>query len=166
MAKVERDQPLVPSVLDRLIDNRPDQSQEAAKARHQLIGELRQSIRRDLENLLNTRWRAESWPDDLTELQQSLVRYGIPDVSGAGADIVSERGRMEYLRLVQETIQRFEPRFKTVRVEFLQATDPLDRTLRFRIDAVMYAFPAPEPVVFDTSLEPATGEFSVEGAAR
>lgn len=166
MAKVERDQPLVPSVLDRLIDDHPDQSQETAKARHQLIGELRQSIRRDLENLLNTRWRAESWPDDLTELKQSLVRYGIPDVSASAADIVSERGRASYLRLVEETIRRFEPRFKSVRVEFLDATDPLERTLRFRIDAMMYAFPAPEPVVFDTALEPSTGEFSVEGADR
>ena len=35
MAKIRSDQPLVPSVLDRLIDERPDESREAPKTRGQ-----------------------------------------------------------------------------------------------------------------------------------
>ena len=164
MAKVEKDQPLVPSILDRLIDHNPEESVEPVKARTQLIGDLRQSIRRDLENLLNTRWWARGWPADLKELEPSVVRYGIPDV--AGADLASERGRREYLKQVEQTIRMYEPRFKSVRVRFHDEGQQLDRTMKFRIDAVMYAFPAPEPIIFDTSLEPSTGEFSVKGATR
>lgn len=164
MTRVRKDQPLVPSVLDRLIDEQPDETREPARMRGQMLHDVRNSIRRDLENLLNTRFRCLSWPDDLTELDRSLVSYGIPDV--AGANLASESGRRQFLKIVEQTIRNFEPRFKSVRVEFLENADDLDRTMRFRIDAMMYAYPAPEPVVFDTAMEPATGEFSVEGGAR
>jgi len=164
MARVQKDQTLVSSVLDRLIDEQPTVTSEPAKNRGQVLEEVRQSIRRDLENLMNTRWRCVSWPDDLTELEQSVVRYGIPDV--AGANLASETGRREFLKLVEETIRTYEPRFKSVRVQFVENSDYFDRTMRFRIDAMMYAHPAPEPIVFDTAVEPATGEFAVKGAVR
>jgi type VI secretion system protein ImpF len=38
--------------------------------------------------------------------------------------------------------------------------------LRFRIDAVMYAEPAPEPVSFDSQLDPANHAFFVTGGAH
>jgi type VI secretion system protein ImpF len=44
--------------------------------------------------------------------------------------------------------------------------DETDRTLRFRIDAMLYAEPAPEPVIFDSELEPLTNSFSVASEAR
>ena len=161
MTRLASDQPLVPSILDRLIDENPENSREPIKLRNQVISELRQSIRRDLENLLNTRWRCESWSPELTELDRSLVRYGIPDISAA--NLSSEKGRWEFIRIVEETIQLFEPRFKSVHVKFVENLDYTDRTLRFRIDAMLYGHPAPEPIVFDSAVEPSTGEFSVEG---
>ena len=82
MAKVDADQPLLPSLLDRLIDEEPDDSREPPKSRSQLLRELKQSIRRDLENLLNTRQRCRSWPENFDELTVSLVSYGIPDMAG------------------------------------------------------------------------------------
>ena len=65
-----------------------------------------------------------------------------------------------------ETIRRFEPRFQQVDVKMLENFDPLDRTLRFRIDALLRAEPAPEPVVFDSSMQPATCNVQVRGASR
>jgi len=35
--------------------------------------------------------------------------------------------------------------------------------LRFRIDALLRADPAPEPVIFDSTLEPVTTQFAVTG---
>ena len=43
----------------------------------------------------------------------------------------------------------------------LDNIDPEDRTLRFRIEALMYADPAPEPIVLDSVLEPVSRNFSV-----
>jgi len=40
-----------------------------------------------------------------------------------------------------------------------------DRSLRFHIDALMYAEPAPERVSFDSLLDPSSQSFSVVGGA-
>ena len=159
MAKIRDDQPLVPSVLDRLLDDEPENSQEAPKSRHQVIRDLKQSVRRDLENLLNTRWRCAAWPANLDEVELSLLNYGIPDFTGVNMAAPSERERLR--QIIERIVRKFEPRFKTVKVKLLENSDNMDRTLRFRIDALLHAEPAPEPVVFDSQLEPATSDFEV-----
>ena len=164
MAHIRNDQPLTPSVLDRLIDREPGNSREVPKSSTQVLAELKQSVRRDLENLLNTRWRATRLPEDLNELEFSLANYGIPDISGASLALPAERER--FRRVVEMVIRHFEPRFKEVSVEMLDKMETLERTLRFRIDALLHAEPVPEPVVFDSALEPATGNIQVRGAGR
>jgi type VI secretion system protein ImpF len=161
MAKTRPDQRLVSSVLDRLLDNEPDVSREPARNRHQLLRELKESVRRDLKDLLNTRVRCLTVPPELAELKLSLVNYGIPDFTGVG--MTSENDRRAFARLLQNIIRQYEPRFKTVKVQLVDNPEPLDRTLRFRIDALLHAEPAPEPVTFDSTLKPITGDFEVEG---
>jgi type VI secretion system protein ImpF len=164
MAKIKADQPLVPSVLDRLLDDDPGASREPAKNRHQVLRELKQSVRRDLENLLNTRVRCRPAPPHLKELKQSLAHYGLPDFSAAGLGDAQDRDAI--CQVLQTVIRQGEPRFKTVRVELLSNPEPLDRTLRFRIDALLIADPAPEPIIFDSTLKPATGDFEVKGVGQ
>jgi len=164
MAGIKQDQPLVPSLLDRLLDDEPENKREAPKSRNQVIRELKLSVRRDLENLLNTRYRCEVWPPELDELELSLINYGIPDFTGANLGLT--KTREEFRRVIETIVKKFEPRFKTVKVIGLDNTEPLDRTMRFRIDAMLHADPAPEPVVFDSALEPATGMFEVKGQGR
>jgi type VI secretion system protein ImpF len=148
-------------VLDRLLDAEPEVSREPAKSRNQILRELKQSVRRDLENLLNTRQRCLTPPPGLKELKQSLANYGIPDFTAA--NMASPKEREQFCRTLQTVLRQGEPRFKTVKVQLLSNTEPLDRTLRFRIDALLHADPAPEPVVFDSLLEPATGTVAVKG---
>jgi type VI secretion system protein ImpF len=160
MAKIRPHQPLVPSLLDRLLDDEPDVQREPARSRNQILRDLKHSVRRDLENLLNTRQRCLPLPPHLTELKQSLVNYGTPDITESGMSAVKER--QEFARLLQAIIMQYEPRFKSAKVVLLDNAEPLDRTLRFRIDALLLAEPAPEPVVFDSTLEPGTGDFEVK----
>jgi len=164
MTRVPTDQPLIPSVLDRLLDEDPGATKELPRTRNQVLRELKQSVRRDLENLLNTRCCLTTLPADLEELELSLVNYGVPDIMGT--DLGSARQRDWFRHVLERVIGRFEPRFKSVKVELLENADPADRTMRFRIDALMHAEPAPEPVVFDSALEPATGNVEVKGVGR
>jgi type VI secretion system protein ImpF len=164
MAKIQAKQPLVPSVLDRLLDNEPEVSREPARNRTQILRELKQSVRRDLENLLNTRASCLTWAPTLKELQRSLVNYGLPDFNGV--PMSSSRDREGVCTVLQAVIREFEPRFKSVTVTLLDNSEPLDRTLRFRIDALLHADPAPEPVVFDSALKPATGTIEVKWGAH
>lgn len=164
MAEVDRDQQLVSSVLDRLLDDDPGNQREAPKSRNQVLREMKMSVQRDLENLLNTRWRCIAFPPRLDELELSLVNYGIPDFTGIRYASANERE--EFRRIIETVVRKFEPRFKRVNVKLVDNADSLDRTCRFRIDALLFAEPAPEPVVFDTTLEPATGDFHLKGAER
>jgi len=161
MARVMPNQPLVPSVLDRLLDDAPDSTKEAPASRHQVLRELKLAVRRDLENLLNTRIRCLTVPIHCKELGQSLVNYGIPDITGAPLGNAQERE--EFCKLLQVIIKQFEPRFQKVTVTPAPSTDSQDRTFRFKIDALLLAEPAPEPVVFDSELQPGTGDFEVTG---
>ena len=157
MAKSSGRRPLLPSVLDRLLDDEPGNQREASKPREQVKREVKRSVCRDLENLLNTRQRCGVLPEDLAELNVSLVNYGLPDFAGAAG--AAQRENLAVI--IQRVIERFESRFKSVNVTMIENTQEYDRTLRFRIDAVMYAEPAPEPVTFDSQLEPTSAVFQV-----
>ncbi len=139
-------------LLDRLIDDAPDQQQDRAVSAADSMVALRNSVRRDLEALLNARRRWRSWPAHMTQLATSPIGYGIPDfASGA----FSDARRREDLRMeIEATIRRFEPRFLSVRVTLIDAQDRLETTLRLRIEAVVHAEPAPEAVTFDTLVDP------------
>lgn len=163
MAKIKDDQPLLPSVLDRLLDEDPEVKREPAKSRHQVLRELKLAVCRDLENLLNTRRRCLPWPIDLTELERSLVNYGVPDFTGA--NMGSAEQRAELRGHIEALLGAWEPRFQKVQVTLVDTEELLSRTLLFRIEALLRADPAPEPVVFDSDLEPVTGLFHVKGVS-
>lgn len=154
---------MIPSVLDRLLDDEPTLTHEPAKSRSQVLRELKQSVRRDLENLLNTRRRPGGWAGHLEELELSLVNYGIPDISST--DFGSAESRQQFRRTMESVIRHFEPRFQSVTIQILDNAEPLDRTLRFRIDALLHVEPAPEPALFDSAVEPATGNVEVKGTS-
>jgi type VI secretion system protein ImpF len=160
MPPIRPDQPLVPSVLDRLIDDDPDVTSEPPRNRSQLLREMKLAVRRDIENLLNSRRRNVSLPPRLPELAQSLLTYGVADFSGTGP--ATAKQREAFCRLLEEIIRLNEPRLLEVRVELATNPEPADRTLRFRIDALLQADPAPEPVIFDSALEPVTHTFAVQ----
>jgi type VI secretion system protein ImpF len=163
MAKIESRQLLAASLLDRLLDDEPENTHEAPTSRHQLLRDMKSSVRRDLENLLNTRPLCAKWPAELRELEKSSVNYGVPDFSGLAMS--SGFSREQLCQNIESVIRAFEPRFKTVKVVPLENVESIDRTLRFRIDALLWADPAPEPVVFDSSMQAATGNFEVKGAS-
>ena len=146
------------SVLDRLIDDRPDETRERPWTPAQTMTKLREAVRRDLEALLNTRERCRGWPDILEEIDNSVVGYGLPDFS-----VLSLQGRWRenLRRRVLETIRRFEPRLSQIDVRFEDQGEGLERVARFRIEALMHADPAPEPVAFNTQIDGATRLMSV-----
>ena len=160
MARIDKKKKLRPSILDRLIDNDRENSIEVDPDQHQRLKELRHSVRRDLENLLNTRFRMIEPDTDLIEVQNSLLNYGLPDL--ATVNITDTEKRHEFIQHLESILIAYEPRFKSVKITHMENTDTLDRTLRFRIDAVLYADPSPEIVVFDSVLEPVTRSVNVE----
>lgn len=160
MPRVGKNAKLRPSVIERLLDNEPGVASDKDMGQYQYLRQLRDSIRRDLENLLNTRCCIIGPPDDLNEVGKSLLNYGLPDL--ATVNIIDAKKRTEFTEKLQRTLLEFEPRFKSVKVTYNEPADSNDRTLHFRIDAVVYAEPQPEVVAFDSMLEAVTRMVSVK----
>lgn len=123
------------------------------------LEKLHIAVRRDLESLLNARRRRLPLPAQLLELSTSLINYGIPDPS-SGAYAVPEL-RAALVREVEATIRRYEPRLTNISVVLVGEDDVLGGTLRMKVDAVLRADPVPEPVSFETLLEPVTRDVTV-----
>jgi len=151
------------SILDRLIDESPD-----IKTEHIPIGKkndlstLKNSVRRDLEALFNSRYRINNIPDQYTEINNCLINYGLPDL--ATINMIDIDKRSDFCQKIESTIKYFEPRFQSVNVKYLDNIDPTDRTLRFRIEAILFAEPIPEKIIFDSILEPISRNISIEEA--
>jgi len=147
-------------VLDRLIDYEPEVSREPIASRTKSLRQLKQSVRRDLEWLLNTRQIVDGLPPDLKEVNNSLAAYGLPDFSHINIENLDDQKQMQ--RVIERVIQIFEPRLEDV-VVTVEPPRHAERVMRFRIDARLKVEPAPEPVVFDTMLQLGSGQYIVQG---
>lgn len=158
MPRTDNELRMTPSVLDRLLDYDPQMSREAPRSQAQSIAELKRSVKRDLEWLLNTRHSGIEIPETLTEVNESMAVYGLPDLASLSVKNPSEQNRLA--KAIENALRIFEPRFINVRVT-LEPLDNTDRQLRFRIEAHLDIEPVPEPVSFDTVLQVGSGEFAI-----
>jgi type VI secretion system protein ImpF len=147
-------------LLDRLIDDAPDVERDAEVSMAEAVALLRRSVRRDIEALLNARRRWRSWPEGYDQLAVSPVGYGITDFAAGAFNDADQRDRLR--SQIEETIRRFEPRLAQVHVVLIDSDNTLDATLRLRIEALLRTEPAPEPITFDTLVDPATAEVQVK----
>ena len=166
MARGDIERTVQQSVLERLTDSEPGRPGDPPVTWAQSVRNYKQSVRRDIEWLLNTRRIKDPPPEALDETRHSLYEYGVPDITSLSRDSLDDR--VELVREVEETIRLFEPRLDRVRVTLLE-TDSQDekfrRELRFVIEGLLKMDPSPEHVVFDTVLEFSSGEFDVKGDA-
>jgi type VI secretion system protein ImpF len=159
MPSLDKEGPVTLSVLDRLIDSEPDQLQEPPLTRAQSLRDLRAALRRDLEWLFNTRCTIDEPPESMRELERSVYNYGISDTSSLSVRSPKDQ---EYLtKSIKNAITFFEPRMMAVKVTIEPATEEV-HGLHFSIEGLLRMDPTPEPVFFDTVLEPSSGEYKVK----
>lgn len=163
MARWEAEQTVTLSVLDRLIDNTPASNVEAPPTRAQSVRQLKASLRRDLEWLLNTRRTPDPAGSEYQELEQSLYNFGLPDVTSLSWD--SSRDRIRLTRMIEQTLCTFEPRITRLKVVPLESITGARHMLRFQIEGLLEMDPAPEHISFDTVLQLSSGEYQVKGDA-
>ncbi|MDR3435251.1 type VI secretion system baseplate subunit TssE [Telmatospirillum sp.] len=150
---------IVPSLLDRLTmtTNGPAVRQTGWNA---ALVQLKRSLRRDLEALLNTRRRPGWLGRDLPELGRSPIRYGIPDFTAI--DMAAQDRQAAFGRALETVIRDFEPRLGNVSVTLLTPDRDQERILRFRVEALIRIEPTPEPIVFESVLDPISRTFSIK----
>ncbi|HEY1204457.1 MAG: type VI secretion system baseplate subunit TssE [Bryobacteraceae bacterium] len=148
------------SLLDRLVDQDLSLRTDPPQGRAQSLRQLKTSLRRDIEWLLNTRRSIEAMGDSSLEIERSLFNYGLPDISSLGVHSAQDQKRL--LWMIESTIANFEPRIQGARVT-MEPVAGSARVLRFQIQGLLRIDPAPERVTFDTVLELTSGEYQVKG---
>lgn len=149
------------SVLDRLIDNEPENKAENQLSRTQSLRVLRAAVRRDLEWLLNSRRIADPPDEGLKEVNKSTYVYGLPDLSTLTMATAADRNRL--MRQILATINLFEPRLSNVRLVMVETADPGKKDVRLRIEAMLRTDPVPEPISFDSVIELKSGNCHLTG---
>jgi type VI secretion system protein ImpF len=126
--------------------------------------ELKDTVARDLEALLNTR---SSIPEGALkaypECSRSMVTYGLGDF--ADRCLSSPTDRAEICASIEKTISCHEPRLRNVRASLDLQGDSVNR-LNFSITAVLVASSSQEPVNFDAVLTPSTLQYSISKAGK
>ena len=145
------------SVFDRLIDYEPRTSTENPRSQTFSVAEMKQSVLRDLEWLLNTRQPIFA-DQKMVEAKNTVIFYGVPDFTGLG--VRSEVEFKQFAADVETAIRTFEPRIFDVEITF-EPVDNFDRQIRFRVDARLDVDPAPEPITFDSVVHAGSGRVSM-----
>jgi len=151
----------LPSVLDRLLDDEPDKP--GAPPLYFDLTDFKAALARDLEALLNTRvMEQEELFKNYPEAAQSVIRWGIPDLSGL--TLLSPNNRELLRGAVQYAIERFETRLSGVKVTLNMPSAPkthFGKMLRFRVDGTLKIHPRRPPVSFDATLQLASNAYQV-----
>lgn len=159
MSRVPSHHRLLASVLDRLIEIQPNEEATPPNPQGLSLSELQASVFRDLQAMLNTRQTVTEPTDENSQLRQSVVAFGLPDISTMNPDNLDQRASIR--QAVEDAIRLFEPRLTGIRVQ-AHGTSTTDRSLRLTVDAILKVEPNPVPVQFDTVIESGTGQWKVK----
>jgi type VI secretion system protein ImpF len=120
---------------------------------------LKESVRNNLDAVLNTRRLNEPVPREFEHCVNSLLSYGLPDYTSFA---VSDEDDRELLgAAIEAAVRQFEPRLVNV-TALPEPIDPKRKgIIHYRIDAWLKVEPAPEPVTFDTVFEASKWHFLV-----
>lgn len=142
---------VMPSILDRLLDDHPKELTETNSSLQFDLRRFKHAVARDLDALLNSRCvdldeEIERYP----HARRSVVNFGIIDLSSLSLLAPDDRALLR--DKIRITIERHEPRLARVRVT-LDAPKETERMLRFRVDAVLKVHPNKPTVSFDAMLQ-------------
>lgn len=141
------------SLWDRLCVNEELPASHAAAVRY-----LKESIRRDLEDLLNTRRPPARELDGYDLAKGSVINYGLEDLSSFYPS--SGSSAQDIQQAVRRCIAEYEPRLVGVSVA-VESSDPGRHEIRLHIEAMLPIHPGAETVSFNTTLDVASGIYSV-----
>lgn len=152
-----------PGLFDRLMDT-PVHGASSGTVSRLSIEDLKDSVARDLEALLNTRTVIpEGLLKQYPECGRSIVTYGLNDF--AGLSLSSTDDRAYICRCLEKAIARHEPRLRNVQASLELRADAINR-LNFAITALLVVSTAHEPVNFDAVLQPSSLHYTISKGRR
>ena len=154
MARTKPEILITQSLIDRLGD-----VEQWPETRAASIGMYRESIKRDLEWLLNTRQPVIPELESYPATAASVLNFGLPDIHSFDGSAGKEQNALTVA--LEKCVRTFEPRINQPRV-YLTRSDHLTRSLKFHIEGQVFYENMKEEIKFDTVLELISGEYEVK----
>jgi type VI secretion system protein ImpF len=152
----------VPGLLDRLID--PRHQATGGVLPRMTVEQLKDSVARDLEALLNTRL---VWPKEFfagyPEAAKSILNYGLIDFAGYCLSSTDERAKI-CSALVAAVVEH-EPRLSGVTAVLAAEPGSVNR-LNFVINGTLERDSGAETVNFNAVLQPSSLHYAISRGAR
>jgi type VI secretion system protein ImpF len=151
-----------PGLFDKLMGDGGPRTSARSVVTRLSMEELKDTVARDLESLLNTRVVIqEELLRNYPECSKSIIAYGLNDF--AGMSLASTDDRASICRSLEQSIARHEPRLRNVRA-MLEVQEGSINRLNFAITALLLVDSAREPVNFDAVLQPSSLQYSISNA--
>lgn len=145
-----------PGLLDRLLGCQPG-------GRFLTPEQLKDSVARDLEALLNTR---SAMPQHVLqaypECAASVLNFGLADFAGLSHSSGEDRQRI--CASVRQAVERHEPRLCNVRVSLAERSGAVNR-IDLVITGRLRAHGADQAVSFSAALQPSSLHYSIKRGA-
>ncbi|MGW8392291.1 type VI secretion system baseplate subunit TssE [Pseudoduganella sp. HUAS MS19] len=168
MAELTPQERLQPALLDRLVDEAPDEKLEAPADR--LFGRerLRAAVLRDLAWLFNAvRPGSDAGLAGYGQVQRSVLNFGLPALSGETASTLDLMG-ME--RSIMQAILDFEPRIlpASLQVRAVALDSMLDQhnIVRIEIRGDLWSDPGPLALCLCTEVDLETGVVELQDLGK
>ena len=147
-----------PNLFDLLFDDKPRMAAEDMLVRRLNLEELKASVAKDLEYLLNTRAVFDKNVTGYEHIEGSILNFGILDFVGLSS---ANPNDCDYIcRQIARTVELQDSRLKNVKVSLdIGAADV--NQLCFSIDALLKVYPSQELVSFDAYFEPSTQRYEI-----
>lgn len=146
-----------PTLFERLLAEPSDHDNIS----HWNIQELKNSVARDIEELLNTRSIHFDQLDSFPHAKKAIINFGILDF--VGLSTANPLHRDQICKAIQETICNQETRLSHVQVLMHIDSDHVG-SLLLTIRGVLNLQPISEPVIFDAVLNPSTQQYSIRSS--
>lgn len=151
-----------PGLLDRLLGEHG--APGAGGPARLTVEQIKDSVARDLEALLNTRLAVpEEALAAYPQARHSILNYGLADF--AGLCLASAADREAVCASLKAAIEIHEPRLTEVSASLEPESGSVNR-LHFVIAARLLLHPSSEPVNFNAVLQPSSLRYSISKGAR
>ena len=145
---------VIAPLFDRLTDSEPDVPGEARPFRSLTIGQLKDSIKKEVSTILNTRECRIPFGlraiNNMEEVPEDIMSYGLPDFSKF--DVSNVTGQRQIAKYIEDVLPLYEPRMNQVRVEILQY-DNKNQSLTISVSGNVTIIPLPERFTFPVKIE-------------
>lgn len=140
-------------LFERLTDHNPEQPREPQPLRTLSYPELLRSVQREVARLLNI--RSGHTTEELLGQSRSTINYGVSDLLWVNP--LDPQSLRTLVRVLEESIEAFEPRLQGVRLTILRFVQTESR-LVLKLAATLITEDLREPVSFQVTASARTKE--------